>query len=308
LASKKYVFENVVGEFLMIGDFSSDLASSEAQTIAAVRASVVTDPLMTLGDNFTISRVAATSLGSDQTAATDDLEDVFVASGQGESAVVGGTAISTSGQTQTTIFSGTQFLTNLAASTALNLIDNRFGGSDSSGILGAFGGAIGDGVPSNAIVVTSLLSNSFVSVGDKTAQNGAIAEVTVANKNPVLDRFPKLALGEQGEIWLRDQLVSATPALRVYRTEGGKGMGDFVVVVGGKAVVFEVKRPTGGKQVAVAEFNDSPAQVKVKEYPNVVSKTVATSVAGRFEVSVPLNPTAADFALILAKINQIAGN
>jgi hypothetical protein len=85
-------------------------------------------------------------------------------------------------------------------------------------------------------------------------------------------------------------------------------MGDFVVVVGGKAVVFEVKRPTGGKQVAVAEFNDSPAQVKVKEYPNVVSKTVATSVAGRFEVSVPLNPTAADFALILAKINQIAGN
>ncbi len=145
---------------------------------------------------------------------------------------------------------------------------------------------------------------SFIFVDSK---NGKVVEITPEKPNPPIKKHPKLEIKEPGEKWFRDKVLALKPRPKVFRTEGGKGMGDFVVVIDGTAVVIEIKRPTG-KPVLIPVFSDNSGQIDIKnEGDHIKTETGATKVGGGFEVKIPLKPSDGDWHEIYKKIKEKAG-
>ena len=139
--------------------------------------------------------------------------------------------------------------------------------------------------------------------------NGKIVQLTTQTPTPPNAANCGLTMNTN-EKWLRDKVLGVTSQdnPKIYRTQDGKGLGDFIVVRFGKAVVIEVKTPTGGQ--AVNDATTSPGtgdQIKPAEFPHAVANTCATMIAPGTGVIVtlPTNPDNDDWQTIWNKIKML---
>lgn len=82
-------------------------------------------------------------------------------------------------------------------------------------------------------------------------------------------------------------------------------MGDFVVVRFGKAVIIEVKTPTGGDAVDEATVSDGSPQIDRNKDGHVKTETGATSVTGGITVTLPTNPDNDDWQIIWNRLKEL---
>ena len=318
--ARKLVFSRTSqGSLEQLINVPSGYSTSEIEAAITTANSFDGDPtIATLQGDISYSVVPVEAFDGELDTGGVEFADVIVAAGSGAAVAVGGV-------TETGVDSGvvsrsiTQFSSSsLDISSAATVVSNIAGivlsrASDplvagvTQTVLGQFQSPV-TGIVAQQFVSTAFQLGTYAlltpGAENAVAKNGAIAQVTVAKPNPTIGQFPKLKIKEPGEIWFRNQIV-LTPKLLSYRTEDGKGLGDFVVVRNKKAVVIELKRPVGGKAVQVATFKAGSAQISKIEYPNAVKKTAATSVTGALEVTLPLNPTAADYQIILNEIKRL---
>jgi hypothetical protein len=135
-------------------------------------------------------------------------------------------------------------------------------------------------------------------------EEGVIHELTDDQPNPPTDN--ELGPLKTDEKWIRDKVLGVTSQdnPQIFRTEPGKGMGDFVIVRFGQAVVVEVKTPTGGEAVDEATVSDGSDQISDKKNGHIKTETGAT-VTGGITVTLPSNPDDDDWQIIWTRLKEL---
>ena len=73
----------------------------------------------------------------------------------------------------------------------------------------------------------------------------------------------------------------------------------------GKAVVIEIKTPTGGDAVDKATVTDGSSQIDRDKDGHVKTETGAGSVTGGITVTLPSNPTADDWTVVWDRLKEL---
>lgn len=134
--------------------------------------------------------------------------------------------------------------------------------------------------------------------------DGVIHELTDQNPNPPNE--PNLGPLTTNEKWLRDKVLGVTSQdnPKIFRTQQGKNLGDFVVVRFGKAVIIEVKTPTSNPPDDATVSDGSP-QIDRNKDGHVKTETGATSVTGGITVTLPTNPDNDDWQIIWNRLKEL---
>ena len=138
--------------------------------------------------------------------------------------------------------------------------------------------------------------------------NGKIVQLTTQTPTPPNAAECGLTMNTN-ENWLRDRVLGVTSQdnPKIYRTQHGKGLGDFIVVRFGKAVVIEVKTPTSQPVDDATVTDGGGSQIKTSEFPHAVENTCATMMASGngITVTLPTNPDNDDWQTVWNKIKML---